>query len=142
MCGIRNPGKFRSWNSESWALQSGIQLKESGIPLTIRFQNPSSTDCNPLPGIRGDYKAWNPESKIVLDSFTLSIAYLFTRQSAIKSKKNCLISRLNKKDDNATDDDDYDILLVLFYEERIKKTLLLLLILMQINPFCFTLFLC
>ena len=29
---------------ESWALESGLQLKESGIPLTIRIQNPSSTD--------------------------------------------------------------------------------------------------
>ena len=28
----------------SWALESGIQLKESGIPLTIRIQNLSSTD--------------------------------------------------------------------------------------------------
>ena len=29
---------------KSWALESGIPLKESGIPLTIRIQNPSSTD--------------------------------------------------------------------------------------------------
>ena len=28
---IRNPGKFYSWNPESWALESGKQLKESGI---------------------------------------------------------------------------------------------------------------
>ena len=27
---------------QSWALESGIQFKESGIPLTIRIQNPSS----------------------------------------------------------------------------------------------------
>ena len=26
---------------QSWALESGIQFKESGIPLTIRIQNPS-----------------------------------------------------------------------------------------------------
>ena len=31
-------------NPESWALESRIQLKESGIPLTIGIQNPSSTD--------------------------------------------------------------------------------------------------
>ena len=33
-------------------MQSGIQLKESEIPLTIGIQNPSSTDkyWNPLPG--------------------------------------------------------------------------------------------
>ena len=33
--GIRNHGKFCFWNTESWALESGIELKESGIPLTI-----------------------------------------------------------------------------------------------------------
>ena len=46
--GIRNleSGNFIwcRWNTESWALESGIQLKESRIPLTIRIQNPSSTD--------------------------------------------------------------------------------------------------
>ena len=43
------------WNPESWALESGIQLKESGIALAIGNQNPSSND-----------KAWNPlpESRI------------------------------------------------------------------------------
>ena len=28
---IRNPGKFYSWNPESWALESGKQLKDPGI---------------------------------------------------------------------------------------------------------------
>ena len=32
-------------NSETWALESGIQLKEFAIPLAIGIQNPSSTDC-------------------------------------------------------------------------------------------------
>ena len=41
---FRNPEKFCLWNPESWALESGIQLRESGIPLTIEIQNPSSTD--------------------------------------------------------------------------------------------------
>ena len=36
-------GKFWLWNPESWALESGIQLKESGILLTIVIQNPRST---------------------------------------------------------------------------------------------------
>ena len=40
---FRNPRNFCLWNPESWALESGIQLKESGIPLTIGIQNPSST---------------------------------------------------------------------------------------------------
>ena len=41
-------------NQESWVVESGIQLRESGIPLTIGIQNPSSTDkyWNPVPGIR------------------------------------------------------------------------------------------
>ena len=52
--GIRNRRKFCLWNLESWALESGIQVKESGIPLKIGIQNPSSTDkdWNPVPGIR------------------------------------------------------------------------------------------
>ena len=36
------------WNPESWALKSGIQLKESRIPLTIGIQNPSSTEIQYL----------------------------------------------------------------------------------------------
>ena len=62
---------FCLWNPESWALESGIQVWESGIPLTIRIRNPSSTEkdlesskWNP------ESTAWNPESKSVLDSLT------------------------------------------------------------------------
>ena len=40
-CGFRNPGKFYLWNPESWVLESEIQLKESGIPLTIGILNPN-----------------------------------------------------------------------------------------------------
>ena len=44
-CGIRNQGNFCLWNPGSWALESGIQLKKSRIPLTmIGIQNPSSSD--------------------------------------------------------------------------------------------------
>ena len=32
-CGIRNPRNFCLWNPESWVFESGIQLKESGIPI-------------------------------------------------------------------------------------------------------------
>ena len=32
LVGIRNPGKFCLWNPESRALESKIQLRESGIP--------------------------------------------------------------------------------------------------------------
>ena len=52
---------------------SGIQLKESGILLKIGIQNPNFTnkDGNPVPGIRNpESRAWNPESKTVLDPLT------------------------------------------------------------------------
>ena len=52
--GIRNLGKICMWNPESWALESGVQLKESGLPLAIGIENPSSTDkdWNRVPVIR------------------------------------------------------------------------------------------
>ena len=62
-----NSEKFCLWNLESWAFESGIQLKESRIPLTTEIQHPSSTD-----------KDWNPESKTVLDSLTLGDSTLLT----------------------------------------------------------------
>ena len=49
-----NLGKIGMWNPESWALESGVQLKESRIPLAIGIENSSSTDkdWNRLPVIR------------------------------------------------------------------------------------------
>ena len=38
VCEILNLGKFCLWNLESWALEYGTQLKESGIPLTNGIQ--------------------------------------------------------------------------------------------------------
>ena len=54
--------KFCLWNLESWAFESGIQLKESRIPLTTEIQNPSSTDkdWNPVPGIQNPKLSWIP----------------------------------------------------------------------------------
>ena len=52
-------------NQESWALESGIQLKASGIPLIIEVQNLSSNekDCNHVPGIRNSRRGiWNPKT--------------------------------------------------------------------------------
>ena len=51
---ITDSGNIFLWNLESWALVSGIQLKESGILLKIGIQNPNFTnkDRNPVPGIR------------------------------------------------------------------------------------------
>jgi len=63
-CGIQNLGNFSFWNLKLWALQSGIQLKDSGIPLTIRILNQSSTE-------------WNPESKTVLYNGVMSLDDLF-----------------------------------------------------------------
>ena len=39
--GIR---EFFWWNLESWVLESIIQLKETGMVLTIEIRNPSSID--------------------------------------------------------------------------------------------------
>ena len=64
-CGIRKyPKSFCLWIPESWAMEFGIPLKESGIPLTIDIQNPSSPDKDLENG------TWNPESKTVLDTIT------------------------------------------------------------------------
>ena len=41
---LRNEGNICLCNLDSWALGSRIQLKESGIPLTIGIRNPSSSD--------------------------------------------------------------------------------------------------
>ena len=38
---FQNTGKICSWYPESWTLESEIQLKESGIPLTIGIRNES-----------------------------------------------------------------------------------------------------
>ena len=46
-CEIWNVELFFLWNMKSWVLESGIQLKESRIPLTIRIRNASSTDIEP-----------------------------------------------------------------------------------------------
>ena len=37
-----NVGNFYLWNPGSWDLESGIQLKESQIPLMVESKNPSS----------------------------------------------------------------------------------------------------
>ena len=55
--GHRNPWNSCLWNSESWALES----RNSGIPLTIGIQYPSSTDKDWNPRS----VAWNPGSKTV-----------------------------------------------------------------------------
>ena len=53
---------FSLWNPESWVLESGIQLKESGIPLRIGIQNPCSTkkDWNTVPEIQNSLTSMGP----------------------------------------------------------------------------------
>ena len=60
--GFWKTGNFCLWNPESWDLKSGIQLKESGIPLAIGIQNSSSTDkdWNPVPRIQNPRQSWIP----------------------------------------------------------------------------------
>ena len=57
--GFRNK---RNLNPESWALESRIQLKKSGIPLTIGFYWKNIR--NPVPGI------WNPRRGIQIPSLS------------------------------------------------------------------------
>ena len=59
-CRIWNPGL---WNLESWALESGIQLKESGILLKTGIQNPGFNDKeirNPRRGVQNPRLSWIP----------------------------------------------------------------------------------
>ena len=62
-------GNQKCVNLESWlSVESGIQLKESGIPLKIGIRNPSSTDKNPESSLWSpESVAWNRQSKSVLD---------------------------------------------------------------------------
>ena len=52
--GFWNPRNICLWSPESWAMESEIQFKDSGIPPTTGIRNPSLTnrDWNPVPGIR------------------------------------------------------------------------------------------
>ena len=43
-CEIQNPGNVCLWIPESWALECGIQIVESGISLMIGIRNPSLND--------------------------------------------------------------------------------------------------
>ena len=64
---------FGIWeNPEYWALESGIQLKKSGIALT----SPGSTDknWNPVPGIRNPLR--RIQNSITWDDFKRKCAEL------------------------------------------------------------------
>ena len=83
-----NAGNFFLWNLGSWALESGIQLKGSGIPLTTGIQNPRSTHkgWNPVPGIRNPWFGIpNPRlSHIPLHVATFSLGRVFALSLVLK----------------------------------------------------------
>ena len=56
---VRESANRDSGIQEKLLEETRIKLKESGIPLTIRIQNPSSTDknWNPVRGIRNPRRA-------------------------------------------------------------------------------------
>ena len=56
--GFRNPPwKFCLWDPEFWALEFGIQLEESGIPLTIGMQ-PWNENSRGLGGLKEKCPPW------------------------------------------------------------------------------------
>ena len=63
-----------------------MQLKESGIPVTIGIRNPSSKDKNLEPS------DWNPESKIVSDSLTCGD--LSVLPTTLSSNKNIYLIKM------------------------------------------------
>ena len=48
------------WNPESWVLESGLQLKDSRIPLKIGIRNPIPGIQNPRCGIQNPKLSWIP----------------------------------------------------------------------------------
>ena len=86
--GFWAPGNFFLWNPESWALEFGIQLKESGTLLKIGIQNPNFTnnDRNPVPGMQNLGRGiQNPRL-----SFTWGNSSLSVFPTAVTKTKNAL----------------------------------------------------
>ena len=80
-CVEGNRGNFCLWNPESWVLESGIQLKGSGIPLTIAIQNPSSNDkyWNPVPRIQNPQRGiQNPRLCWIIPLHGVKDEYLYS----------------------------------------------------------------
>ena len=64
--GFRNPGNF-AWNPKSWALESRIQFKESGMPPMMGIRNLSFNEKSQESWTwNSESTAWNPESESVL----------------------------------------------------------------------------
>ena len=80
-CVEGNRWNFCLWNPESWVLESGIQLKGSGIPLTIAIQNPSSNDkyWNPVPRIQNPQRGiQNPRLCWIIPLHGVKDEYLYS----------------------------------------------------------------
>lgn len=82
-CGIWNPGFW---------------LEESGIPWTIEFQNPSSTDCNPVSqestGIQGvESRIHDCVGFLYMGRIVVCLPF-YPTVSHKEQKKNCLMSGL------------------------------------------------
>ena len=50
---------------ESWPLESGIQIKESGIPQTNEIRNPVPVIRDPHCGIQNPTLSWIPETTLI-----------------------------------------------------------------------------
>ena len=66
---IRNPGNHCLWNPDSWELGSGIQLKESRIPLTIGIRYPQNQLTR-----NQESSTWNTNPQWV-ESIILGVVY-------------------------------------------------------------------
>ena len=55
-------------------LELGIQLKETGIPLTIEIRNPESGIQNPQRGIQNPRLSWIP-LRVVIFTYTERLLY-------------------------------------------------------------------
>ena len=71
-CGTWKSGKILLENPESWALESGIQLKESRIQVPgtgIQYLSSGIQDCLGLPyiGTINSCKWWSSQSKLNQD---------------------------------------------------------------------------
>ena len=70
-------GNVDSGIREILLVESGIQLKESGILLTIGIGNPRSTDKKPESSRTwtAESTAWSPDSKTIFDSLTFYMGW-------------------------------------------------------------------
>ena len=86
---VRNQGKFCLWSMKSWALESEIQLKESGIPLKMesginvplkkKIRSPVTGIWNPWLGIQNLRLSWIEKKKRRVSSLVSLLSLLCVR---------------------------------------------------------------